>query len=81
MVERRAAVRCTTNCASHAVPLSYGRLSKVHVLLFLPDPRALNYYMHTFLRSLMGFYGLAHNSVYLDVGSETLDLKFCELKL
>ena len=30
--------------------VAYSRLSKVHVLFVLPDPGALNYCMHTFLR-------------------------------
>ena len=34
-----------------------------------------------FLRQLMDYYGLAHGSMYLDMGFGTLDLKCCELKV
>ena len=31
-----------------------------------------------FLRNMLDDYALTHNSRYLDIGFETLDLKFCE---
>ena len=65
-----------------AANMSHGRLSKVHVLNVLPDLGVLNPCMHTSPVGNHGLIGgLTQNLMYLDMGSETIDLKCCDLRI
>ena len=45
-------------------------------------PGPLNACMHAFLdKRSMDLLGITHNSMCLDMGSETLNLKMCDMKL
>ena len=62
-------------------PKHGGRFSTVKVQDVIPDPGALNSCMRTFPKNRQWiWYGLAHNSVYLDAGFKTLDSKSLEFE-
>ena len=56
------------------LPGNYGRFSKAHVL-FCSDPE----HACSSRETCWIYHGVTHNSMYLDVGFETLDLNLCEL--
>ena len=49
---------------SRLLLLSFGRLSKIHAFMFIPDPGDLNSCMHAFLENTWVYYGLTHDSVF-----------------
>ena len=53
----------------------------IYILNFLPDPRAFDYCMRISREKCWIYYGLTHRSMYLDMGFETINLNYCELKV
>ena len=62
-------------CLRAIHPLTMWLVFAVHVLTVIPDPKASSYCMHEVLGHILVYYGY---TIYLDMGFETLTLKWCE---